>query len=467
MRPLEELILLLPGRVATDPDVIERYRRDQAAWGAAGVPMAVLRAESTADVQVLARWATRHRIALVPRGAGTGMAGGANASDGCVTVSFERMAHVAVDAPAMLAVVQPGALNVAVKDAAREVGLWYPPDPASFEISTIGGNVATNAGGLCCVKYGVTGDYVLGLEVVLADGTVARTGGRTRKDVAGYDLTSLLVGSEGTLALITEITLRLRRPPPPATTLVATFASLEASGHATAAIVRAADPSMLELMDRATLRAVEAFRPQGLDTDAAAMLIAQTDGAAGADVARIQEACEAAGATLVVVSDDEAEGRLLMAARRLAFPAVERLGTVLLDDVAVPLPVLPEMLRRIEAIAAARGTMVATVAHAGDGNLHPMVVFDARDRDAEARAAATFEELMAEALALGGTITGEHGVGILKRGFLPRQLGAASLALHASIKRAFDPHEILNPGKMLLTGPAHRSCSLSWDGVRG
>src|SRR4051812_41825167 len=205
----EELRSILSDSITFDRDIIEGFRRDRATWAPAGTPRAVARPASTAEVQELARWATRHRIALVPRGAGTGIVGAANAVDGCVMVSFERMARIVeVDAAAMTAAVQPGVLNVAVKEAAHAVGLWYPPDPSSFEICSIGGNVATNAGGLCCVRYGVTGQYVLGLELVLADGTVVRTGGRTRKNAAGYQITQLLVGSEGTLGLITEITLR-------------------------------------------------------------------------------------------------------------------------------------------------------------------------------------------------------------------------------------------------------------------
>ena len=420
-------------------------------WGHdGGQPLAIARPASTAEVQALVAWARARRVALVPRGAGTGVAGGANASAGCVVVSFERMTRIIeIDAAAMIAVVQPGVLNVEVKNAARDVGLWYPPDPSSFEISTIGGNVATNAGGLCCVRYGVTGHYVLGLEVVLGDGGLLSTGCRTRKNVAGYDFTSLFVGSEGTLGLITEITLLLRRPPPPTTTLVATFASLDAAGEATAAIMRVANPSMLELMDRAALRAVEAYRPQGLDTDAEAMLLVETDAAAGAEMVRVQEACDAAGATLVVVSEDEVEAQSLRAARRLAYPALEHRGHVLLDDVAVPLSKLPEMLRRVQRIAAAHATEIATVAHAGDGNLHPLVVFDPADVDAARRAHAAFEALMIEANALGGTITGEHGIGTLKRDGLVRQVGDVSMAAHVAVKRAFDPDWILNPGKVL------------------
>jgi glycolate dehydrogenase FAD-linked subunit len=450
MNSLDELLHLLSESVVTDRDVLEGYRRDRARWAAAGVPLALVRPRGTEEVQALARWATRHRVALVPRGAGTGVSGGASATDGCVVVSFERMNRILeLDTASMLAVVQPGALNGELKAAARAADLWYPPDPSSYEIATLGGNVATNAGGLCCVKYGVTGDYVLGLEAVLANGDVVRAGGRCRKDVAGYDLTRLLVGSEGTLAMITEITLRLRRRPPTPSTLIAMFDSLEASGHAVAAIVRSANASLLEIMDRACVRAVDDYAKLGLDTEAAALLIAQSDAPGDSEFSLLCAACERAGATLIHTTDDEQEGQQLLAARRLALPAIERLGTVLLDDVAVPLPRLPEMFRRIEVIAAQSATFVGTVAHAGDGNIHPLIVFDADDADAEARARATFESIMTQALELGGTITGEHGVGSLKRGALVRQLGPVSLELQRRIKHAFDPTGILNPGKVL------------------
>lgn len=451
MSLLKEMVALVPGTRAFDADAHERYVRDRSTWGPeAGKPLAIARPASTAEVEALVGWARRRHVALVPRGAGSGVSGGANALDGCAVVSFELMAQILeVDATAMLAVVQPGVINVDLKNAARGVGLWYPPDPASAEFSTIGGNVATNAGGLCCVRYGVTGNYVLALEAVLGDGRRLRTGTRTKKNVAGYDLTKLLVGSEGTLGLITEITVSLRRPAPPTATLVATFATIEAAGEATAAIMRTAEPAMLELMDRAALRAIESYRPQGLDTDAGAMLLVKIDAGAGADMARAQESCDVAKATLVVVSEDEAEAELLCSARRLAYPALERRGHVLLDDVAVPLPKLPGMIRRVQEIATAHAVEIATVAHAGDGNLHPMVVFDPTDTDAVRRAHRAFEAVMDAALALGGTITGEHGVGTLKREGLVRQLGPVAMDVHTQIKRVFDPDGILNPGKVL------------------
>jgi glycolate oxidase len=451
MNLVDELAALVPATGAYDPDSHEGLTFDASGERDVGRPLAIARPASTAEVEALVGWARRRRVALVPRGAGSGVSGGANAVTGCVVVTFQRMARILeVDPAAMLAVVQPGVLNVDLKTAAREVGLWYPPDPSSFEFSTIGGNVATNAGGLCCVRYGVTGQYVLALEAVLGDGSRVRVGARTRKNVAGYDVAKLLIGSEGTLGLITEITVSLRRPPPPTATLVATFATVEAAGEATAAIMRTADPAMLELMDQGALRAVESYRPQGLDTDAGALLLVKIDAGADAEMARVQEACDAAGATLVVASQDEAEAELLCTARRLAHPALERRGRVLLDDVAVPLPKLPGMIRRVQAIAAAHAVEIATVAHAGDGNLHPMVVFDAGDADAERRAHDAFEAIMDAALAVGGTITGEHGVGTLKRRGLVRQLGPVALALHARIKSAFDPDGILNPGKIFV-----------------
>lgn len=447
---LRELRSLIGDALIVDPEIVESYRRDRTAWTEPGMPLAVARPESTADVQQIARWATRHHIPIVPRGAGSGLSGGACAHDGSLVLSFERMNRILeVDEAAMLAVVEPGVMNETLKLVAEEHGLWYPPDPSSFAISTIGGNVATNAGGLCCVKYGVTSDYVLGLEVVLADGTRLRTGGRSRKNVAGYDLTHLLVGSEGTLALITEITVRLRRRPLASRTLVALFDSLEASGHAVARIVRSADASLLEIMDRATLQAVQQHAQLDLDTTTAAMLLAQSDAADSGEIDQISQACEQAGSTFSVLAETETEGRMLLAARRLAYPALEQLGDVLVDDVAVPLSQLAEMLRRIEALSARSGAHIATVAHAGDGNLHPLVVFDKDNRDDEARAYMTFETLINEALELGGTITGEHGVGSLKRDFLPRQIGRAALALHQRVKQAFDPLGILNPGKLI------------------
>lgn len=444
-----DLVGTLPaGAVVVDPDVVEGYRRDRAATAPAGVPLAVVRATATADVVAALRIASAHGIPVVTRGAGTGLSGGSSAIDGGIVLSTERMRSISVDPMAMTATVQPGLLNVEVKAAAREHGLWYPPDPSSFEICSIGGNLATNAGGLCCVKYGVTTDYVLGLEVVLADGRVLRLGGSTIKDVAGLDLKRLFVGSEGTLGVITEATLRLRPPPPPAVTIAGTFADVVAAGVAVAATVAACRPAALELMDAAAVAAVERVRPMGLDPDIGALLLAQVDGdPAEADV--VADAFRSAGATYVAVSTDPDEGEMLMAARRMAIPCVERLGTVMIEDVGVAVPRLPELVAAVAEIAERHATSIPVIGHAGDGNLHPLVCFDPTDPAAVERAHVAFDEVMAAALALGGTVTGEHGIGSLKARHLDDQVGPDVMAVSRSIKAALDPHGILNPGKWL------------------
>ncbi|MFP5326200.1 MAG: FAD-binding oxidoreductase [Acidimicrobiia bacterium] len=436
------------GVVVVDPDIVASYSRDRAMTAPAGIALALVRARSASDVQATMKIATAHRTAVVPRGAGTGLSGGASAIDGCITLSTEAMRAISVDPVAMTATVQPGLFNAEVKAAAREHGLWYPPDPSSFEICSIGGNLATNAGGLCCVKYGVTTDYVLGLEVVLADGRIVRLGGRTIKDVAGYDLKRLFVGSEGTLGVITEATLRLRPLPPPMVTVAATFDDVADAGRAVVAIMSSVRPAALELMDRAAVMAVERVRPMGFDDGVGAVLLAQSDVDA-AEATRISAACEAAGASYVAATADEAEGELLMGGRRMAIPCVERLGTVLIEDVGVPIPRIPELVVEIERIAQERQTLIPVIGHAGDGNFHPLVTFDRADAEATARAEAAFDDVMRAAIALGGTITGEHGVGSLKARHLVEQVGADAMDLMAAIKRALDPDNILNPGKWI------------------
>jgi glycolate oxidase len=451
---LDDLARRLPaGSVLTDPDVLESYRRDQASLVEAGMPLAVVRAASTAEVQEVLRTASSHGVPVVPRGAGSGLSGGANAVDGCLVLSLTGMDRIVeIDAASLFAVVEPGVVNEELKKAVADVGLWYPPDPASAEFSTIGGNIATNAGGLCCLKYGVTGDFILGLEAVLADGSLLRTGRKTVKGAAGYDLTRLFVGSEGTLGLVTEATVRLRPAPPPPATLVAFFADLTSAGAAIAEIASSLVPSLLELMDRTTVRAVDEWKHMDLDREAAAMLLARSDAGGregAAEIERMGAACSSAGATFVAQSSDPVEADLLMTARRLAFPALERQGTILLDDVAVPLGRIPALLEAIERVADEHGVLIGTFGHAGDGNMHPTIVFDRRDPAEVARVRSAFGDIVRAALELGGTITGEHGVGLLKVPFLTEEVGDAGHRAHRAIKEALDPLGILNPGKVL------------------
>jgi len=450
---LAELAAQLPdGALLSDPDRMEKYRRDRARDARAGVPLAVVRATCTADVQATVRFAGRHGIPVVPRGAGSGLSGGATAVDGCLVLSTERMKGIEIDPATRTAVAGPGVLNAELKAAAAAHGLWYPPDPSSFEICSIGGNVATNAGGLCCVKYGVTSDYVLGLTVVLADGTAVEMGGPRLKDVAGLSLTKLFVGSEGTLGIITRVVVKLHPAQRHAATVVAGFADLDGATAAVLDITRRMRPSMLEFMDRVTINAVEDVTRMGLDRTAAALLVVQSDEsptAAAAEMAEAAAICRDRGATECFVTDDEETGTAFVAARRAAIPAVERKGSLLLEDVGVPLTRLGELVRGIEDISATSRVTIALIAHAGDGNTHPLVVFDPADADEAGRAEVAYGQIMDLAIALGGTITGEHGVGRLKRPWLGAYLGPDLLALNRKVKAALDPQNILNPGAAL------------------
>ncbi len=445
----ELLAELSEGMVVTDPAITDSYRQDRALDRAAGKPMAVVRPRRTEDVQTVMRWASRHRIPVVPRGAGSGLSGGATALDNGIVLSTERMRDITVDPVTRTAVAQPGLFNAEVKKAVAEHGLWYPPDPSSFEICSIGGNIATNAGGLCCVKYGVTTDYVLGLQVVLADGTAVRLGGPRLKDVAGLSLTKLFVGSEGTLGVITEVTLRLLPPQHASSTVVAAFDSVEAAARAVLAVTAKIRPAMLEFMDSVAVNAVEDKLRMGLDRDAAALLVAGSDerGASAREDAEFMSAVFAEhGATEVYSTDDPEEGEAFVAARRFAIPAVEAKGSLLLEDVGVPLPALADLVSGVARIAAERDLTISVIAHAGDGNTHPLIVYDPADPTMTKRAQQAFGEIMDLAVGLGGTITGEHGVGRLKRPWLAGQIGPDAMALNRRIKEALDPAGILNPG---------------------
>jgi glycolate oxidase len=448
----------LPGlRLLVEPLEREAHRRDETAYLAPGLPLAVALPETTAEVAELVRLAAEDRLPVVARGAGTGLSGGAAGIEGGLTIAFTRMNRILeIDRENLVAVVQPGVVNATLKAAVAGHGLFYPPDPASYEQCTIGGNLGTNAGGLCCVKYGQTRDSVLGLEVVLADGSIVRTGGRNIKDVAGYALTQLFVGSQGTLGLITEATLRLRPAPPPRSTLLAFFATLEAAGAAVSGMTAAGlGPVTLELMDRVTIAAVDDWHHLGLDREAAAMLMVESDlpGAGASDeLDRAALACEQAGATLVVRAADAAEADWLRQGRRMAYHALERLGVARMEDVGVPRSRIPAMLRAIEAIGARYGVTIGTFGHAGDGNLHPTFVFERDDPTAEATTEAARAELYRAAIALGGTVTAEHGIGVVRRDYLLEQVGPQAVRVMRSIKTALDPLGILNPGRVLPPG---------------
>ncbi len=445
---------VLPARaVVVDPDVLASYRHDEAHLCPAGEPLVAVLPETTEQVVQAVRVAAEHGLPIVPQGARSGLSGGANAVDGCLVLSLQRMNKILSVHPAdRHAVVQPGVLNGELAEAAAEVGLSYPPDPSSRSWCTIGGNIATGAGGLCCVKYGVTGDYVLGLQVVLADGSVLRTGRQTAKGVAGYDLTALFVGSEGTLGIVTEATLALRPAAEPARTLAAVFPTTERAGAAVTAIVAAGClPSLLEILDGATLRAIEDLRPLGIPAHAAALLLAQCDtGArAEADLEQLAALCRDHGADEIALASDAAESELLLEARRLAYPALERLGAAMVDDVAVPRSRLAEFLSSVERIAERCGLLIGVVGHAGEGNMHPTVVHARGDAAAAAAAQRAFDEVMALGLALGGTITGEHGIGLLKRDWLEREVGPVSMRVQHGLKDLLDPAGLMNPGKVL------------------
>ncbi|MCZ4118827.1 FAD-binding oxidoreductase [Streptomyces sp. H39-S7] len=438
--------------VLTDPDVTASYAHDMASFSEAGTPAVVVLPRTVEQVQHVMRTATALRVPVVPQGARTGLSGAANASDGCIVLSLVKMDRILeIDPVDRIAVVEPGVVNAVLSRAVAERGLYYPPDPSSWEQCTIGGNIGTGAGGLCCVKYGVTAEYVLGLEVVLADGRLLNTGRRTAKGVAGYDLTRLFVGAEGTLGIVVRAVLALRPAPPTQLVLAAEFPSAAAACAAVCAIMeRGHAPSLLELMDATTIRAVNDLAQMGLPETTEALLLAAFDTPdPAADLAAVGELCTAAGATQVVPAEDAAESEMLLQARRLALVALERVGTAtMIDDVCVPRTRLAPMIEGVAAIARKYELTIGMCAHAGDGNTHPIVCFDGADADESARARESFDEIMALGLSLGGTITGEHGVGLLKKEWLARELGPVGVELQRGVRQVFDPLGLLNPGKL-------------------
>ncbi len=447
--------LLGKSAVLTDSDVTASYARDMMPLAPSGRPLAVVLPANVEEVQAVVKACAGAGVPIVPRGAGSGLSGAANAIDGCVMLSLMKLNEIVeIDPGNRLAVVQPGVVNLDFRNAVEKHGLFYPPDPSSYDWCTIGGNLSTNAGGLCCVKYGVTTDSVLGLEVVLADGSLLKTGRRTVKGVAGYDLARLFVGSEGTLGVITQATVQLKPLPQAPATLVAGFTTTEAAGEAVARIVREGlVPSLLEIMDASSIKASETYLKTdlGAGSDCQALLLGQSD--AGGEVARrelaaIEQICTDCGADLAYTTEDVEEGRMLLQARRVVLTALETYGQWLTDDVCVPRTRIAELIRGCEKISSEVGLRIAVVGHAGDGNMHPTIVYQPDDSDEFARAQKAFDAILEVGLSLGGTVTGEHGVGKIKREWLEREIGPVGMRVHRRIKAALDPENLFNPGSM-------------------
>lgn len=450
---LEALRDLLDDRVITDPSVAVGYAADAYPQAAAldGAEFVVVRARTRADVEATLRYAAAHRIPVVPQGARTATTGAACAIPGAIVLSTELMTSIEIDPVERIAVVGPGVINSDLKAAAAEHGLAYPPDPASSHMCSIGGNVATNAGGLCCVKYGVTADYVRGLEVVLPGGEVMRTGRRTAKGVAGYDLTGLFVGSEGTLGVVTEAVLRLVPIGDPALTVLAVFPTLEATLDGITALRSTRHtPSLVEMLDGPSVDAVQAYGDYGFPLGSGGVLLVQSDrpGHAEEDVREYAALLTSAGAAEVAVAEDRAEADLLMEGRRVLNPALKAKGPRFIEDVCVPVGRLGDLVRQVHVIAERHGLEATCGGHAGDGNLHPCFFYDDSDPASLAAAERAFDELVRAAWELGGTLTGEHGVGQQKALWLAEELGEAEMARQRAVKALFDPLGIMNPGRV-------------------
>ena len=431
----------------SDPDITASYSRDQAPFASAAAPFAVLLAHSASEISIALKYANENSIPVVTRGAGSGLSGGANSTAGSLVISLEKMNQIIeIDTANQIARVQAGVINLDLDTAAKEFGLAYLPDPASRDWSSLGGNAATNAGGMCCVKYGVTGAHVRAMQVVLASGEIIELGKATKKSVTTYDLLHLFIGSEGTLGIITELTLNLEIRPSAPSTLIATFPSVSKAAAAAASLLQYR-PSMLEIVDQTTLKAVEAWHPLGFEV-AGSVLIMQLD--------ENHSLCEAALTTCKqfdlidgVYSDDPADAADLIRVRKLAYPALERMGATLLDDVALPITKIAEFVERVEKLSAQVNLTIGIFGHAGDGNMHPTIVHDHGDLAAAQRAQKAFGQIVEIAQSLGGTASGEHGIGSIKPGFVTKEISKTVIDLQRAVKKVFDPNSILNPGKKI------------------
>ena len=450
--------ILGPQGVLTEPEDRLCYSYDATAM-MKSTPAAVLIPESSEQIASVITFANHVGLPIITRGSGTGLSGGSVPLKEGIVVSTLRLNRILeIDEENLTATVEPGVITADLHQAVEARGLFYPPDPGSMKVCTLGGNVAENAGGLRGLKYGVTRDYVMGLEVVLPSGEVMWTGGKCPKDVAGYDLRQILVGSEGTLGVFTKILVKLVPKPALKKTLLAVFPSMEAAAATVAAVIAAKIiPATLEFLDQTTIRCVEDFAGIGLPLEAGAILLMESDGhpAAAADEAETMRSLALEqGASSVQVAKDEQEAQRLSSARRMAFPALARMRpTTVLEDVSVPRSRLVEMVSKVREIAKRENLMIGTFGHAGDGNLHPTILLDERDPDEVARMHRGFEAIVEAALELGGTLTGEHGVGLLKRDFLERYFPQAAVDMMRKFRLSMDPNQIMNPGKMFHPAP--------------
>ncbi|MGA1159214.1 MAG: FAD-binding oxidoreductase [Candidatus Nanopelagicaceae bacterium] len=446
---LEELreILGAQSSVIDDPEIIASYSRDQSQLATHGDPLLVVLAKSELEIGKVLGFANKHRIPVVARGAGSGLSGGANAVKGGIVISLEKMNRILeIDEVNQIARVEPGVINLDLDKEVSKLNLSYLPDPASREWSTIGGNVATNAGGMCCVKYGVTANHVRSVRLVMADGEVITIGNPLKKSVTNLDLLHLIVGSEGTLGIISQVVVSLAPRPKPATTLIATFSGIDAAMKTVPELV-ALGPSMLEVVDETTLRAVEGWKPLGFE-GVGTVLIMQSD--ESVDVcARGATIAEKYGALDATYSDDPKDSSDLIQVRKLAYPALERKGVALLDDVCVPISQITKLITRVREIANENELLIGIFGHAGDGNMHPTIVYEHGDTEAEKRAQRAFNEIISVAQELGGTASGEHGIGSIKVQAARSESGSRIIEIQREIKRIFDPNGILNPGKKI------------------
>jgi len=442
---------VLPGKVFRDREELFCYGYD--ASSEQGLPSAVVKPVSTEEVSEIAKFAFENDMPIVPRGAGTGMTGGSVPLKDAVILSMEGMNRIIdIDQGNMVAIVEPGVINNHLQEKLEEVGLFYPPDPASMKFCTLGGNVAENAGGPRAIKYGVTRDYVLGLEAVLPDGKIIMTGGKTYKGVVGYDLTRLLVGSEGTLAIITKIFLKVLPLPEETATLMCTFSSLENAAQTVSSITSSSViPRTLEIMDHECITAVENYKPFGMPVHSEAMLLIEVDGThsmvsqAMEEIASICNSCQGK----VSVAEDSYSKERLWEARRAVSPALYHIRpTKINEDIVVPRGRVPDMLRSLREIAERRKIIIANFGHAGDGNIHVNIMTDKNNPAEYENAKNALKEIFAATLELEGTISGEHGVGLAKKDYVGMELSETSLGIMKSIKDVFDPKGIFNPGKM-------------------